>query len=125
MSWTKKEFSPEVAERLAVMAREMRQLVWGGEGVPEWGTLFSEIEQNGMSIGGELARLMMEQAVDEQASGKPPEPCLDCEGETATVTKSDQASVDTPAGNVNWEQPQARLPKQRRDFFPSGKGFGN
>lgn len=125
MSWTKKDFSPEVAERLAVMAREMRQLVWGGEGVPEWGTLFSEIEQNGMSIGGELARLMMQQAVAEQAGGKPPELYLECEGEPATVTRADQASIDTPAGNVNWQQPEARLHQQRRDFFPSGESAGD
>ena len=68
MSWTEKDLSLEVAQRLAVVAREMRQLVWGGDGVPEWGTLFSEIEQQGMSIGGELGRLMMEQSVDKQAS---------------------------------------------------------
>lgn len=125
MSWTKKDFSPEVAQRLAVMAREMRELVWGGDGVPDWGTLFSEIEQNGMSIGGELARLMMEQAVDEQAGVVPPEKYLSCEGETAGVTKTDQASLETPAGAVHWDQPLARLPLQRRDFFPSVEVFGD
>ena len=71
-----------------------------------------------MSIGGELARLMMEQAVDEQAQGKPSEQSLAREGEIATVTKTDQAALETPAGAVRWDQPKARLKAQRRDFFP-------
>jgi|TARA_B100001971_G_scaffold198358_1_gene207964 hypothetical protein len=125
MSWTKKDFSPEVAQRLAVVAREMRQLVWDGDGVPEWGTLFSEIEQQGMSVGGELARLMMEQAVEEQAQVKPPDKSLSCEDENATVTKTDQTSLETPAGAVHWDQPLARLKQQRRDFFPSGQSTGD
>ena len=125
MSWTTKDFSPEVAQRLGVVARELRQMVWGGDGVPEWGTLFSEIEHNGMSIGGELARLMMEQAVDEQAQGKPSEQSLAREGEIATVTKTDQAALETPAGAVRWDQPKARLKAQRREFFPSVEVIGN
>lgn len=125
MSWTNKEFSPEVAQRLAVMAREMRQLVWGGEGVPEWGTLFAEIEAQGMSIGGELARLMMEQAVEEQAQEKPPEASLSSQGESAALIRSDPVSLQTPAGMVHWDQPQARLAKQRRDFFPSDQSAGD
>ena len=42
VAWIKKDFSPEVAQRLAVVARGMRELVWGDDRVPEWGTLFPE-----------------------------------------------------------------------------------
>jgi len=78
-----------------------------------------------MSIGGELARLMMEQAVEEQAQEKPPETSLACQGESAAVIRSDEVSLQTPAGVVHRDQPQARLAKQRRDFFPSGQGAGD
>ena len=115
MAWNDQKISPEVAQRLEVVAREFRLLVWDGDGVPEWGTLFSEIEQQGMSIGGELARLIMEQAVAEQAQVRPPDGALDCEGETAALTRTWQATVSTPAGDVQWEQPLARLNKKRRD----------
>ena len=125
MAWNDQKFSPEVAQRLKVVAQEVRQMVWDGDGVPEWGTLFSEIEQQGMSIGGELARLIMEQAVEEQARTGPPDNVLDCEGETAALTRTWQATVSTPAGDVRWDQPLARLNKQRRDFFPSGQSAGD
>ena len=44
MARGKNKVSPEVAQRLVDLAREMRQLVYGGAGVPKWGTRFSQIE---------------------------------------------------------------------------------
>jgi len=38
-------------------------------------------------------------------------------GETATLTRTDPTSLETPAGPVDWDQPLARLNKQRRDPF--------
>ena len=58
--------SLEVADQLAAAVREVRRLVFGGDGVPEWGTRFARIESEGMAVGLEFARLFMEQAVDEQ-----------------------------------------------------------
>jgi len=78
------DVSPEVAAELAQMARQMRQLVlmrqlvYGQDGVPEWGTRFTEIESEGMNVGFELARLFMEQSVDEQAD-RVPDAALECE----------------------------------------------
>jgi hypothetical protein len=42
-------------------------LTYGDGGVPEWGTKFTEIESRGMNVGLELARLFMEQSVEQQA----------------------------------------------------------
>lgn len=117
--------SPEVAARLAELAVEMRQLMYGNDGIPEWGTKFTEIESDGMNVGLELARLLMEQSVSEQA-GQVPEAALESEGEVAAKdAKTKPSSLETPAGEVQWEQPQTRLAKSRRDFFPSGEGLGD
>lgn len=119
------DVSPEVAARLAGLAREMRQLAFGGDGVPEWGTKFTEIESQGMQVGLELARLFMEQAVEEQA-GQVPEAALECDGEAAEKTSETKTAVlETAAGEVQWEQPHTRLENSQRAFFPSGQGVGD
>ena len=116
------DVSPEVAARLAELAVEMRQLMYGKDGVPEWGTKFTEIESQGMNVGLELARLLMEQSVSEQA-GQVPAAALECEGEVAAEdSETKPSSLETPAGEVQWEQPKTRLAKSQRDFFPSGEG---
>ena len=119
------DVSPEAAARLAELAREMRELTDGGEGVPEWGTKFTEIESQGMNIGLELARLFMEQSVDEQAQ-RVPDSALEHEGEAARPTGQTQlAGLETAAGEVQWEQRRTRLTKSGRAFFPSGQGAGD
>jgi hypothetical protein len=119
------DVSPEVAARLAELAVEMRQLMYGKDGVPEWGTKFTEIESQGMNVGLELARLLMEQSVGEQA-GQVPVAALECGGEVAAEGgETTPSSLETPAGEVQWEQPKTRLVKSRRDFFPSGAGIGD
>lgn len=116
---------PEVASRLAELAAEMRKLVYGEQAFPEWGTRFTEIESQGMSIGLEFARLFMEQSVDQQGQQVPDE-VLEYDGEIAQKTgRRHDGSLETPAGEVNWEQPKARLKQARRDFFPSGESVGD
>lgn len=125
MTRTQNNVSPEMAQRLAELAREMRSAVYGEAGFPEWGTKFTEIESQGMSIGLEIARLFMEQAVDQQAHGTAPPECLESGGEAAQVLGVEQeAQIETPAGEIQWDQPKARLSKARRDFFPSSQSTG-
>jgi hypothetical protein len=64
----RQKVAPEIQQRLRGMASELRQMVYGEAGCPEWGTLFQKIEDDGMSVGVELARLLMEQATAEQAN---------------------------------------------------------
>lgn len=117
--------SPQVAARLVELAREMRELTFDGDGVPAWGTKFTEIESQGMNVGLELARLFVEQAVEEQAE-RVPDSALEHEGEAAEPTKKTKTVVlETAAGEVQWDQPQTRLAKSRRAFFPSGQGAGD
>jgi hypothetical protein len=119
--------APEVAERLAQVARDLRFAIYGAEGFPVWGTKFGEIEQQGMAVGLEMARLFMEQTVADQAQGPLPEQALEPhEGEVPKrICRDYPTTLETPAGEIQWGQPQTRLTKARRDFFPSGQSAGD
>ncbi len=88
------------------------------------GTKFAQIEDEGMAVGRELARLLMEQSVGEQATHMPEED-LDCGDETAQPAGTDRADLETRAGAVEWDEPAAYLNKARRAFFPSTEGAGH
>lgn len=115
---TRRKVDPQVQERLREMAGELRQLMYGQIGCPEWGTLFREIEADGMSVGLELARLLMEQATAEQA-GHMPEEAMQVLEDLVQPAGSDRTVLETPAGDVAWEQPCGHLKKGRKAFFPS------
>lgn len=115
--------SPEVAVELVDLARQMRRLIYGGDGVPEWGTKFSQIESEALEVGRELSRLMMEQSVGEQAEQLPLQALHEGE-ESAGVIGTEPTVIETTAGEVQWKQPKTRLSKARRDFFPSGQSVG-
>ena len=117
------QVSPEVAVQLVDMARQMRQLMFGGDGVPEWGTQFSRIEDEALEVGRELSRLIMQQSVGEQSSRLPKQALQEPE-EAAAVIGTQPAVIETTAGEVQWDQPKSRLSKARRDFFPSGQSAG-
>ena len=123
MAQGRRQVSPEVARQLVDLARQMRQLVSGGDGVPEWGTRFSQIESEAMSVAHEFGRLMREQAVEGQAE-QLPDQSLKTAAETAAVIGTAAAVLETPAGEIVWQPPKARLSQARRDFFPSGASVG-
>lgn len=117
--------SPEVAVELVDLARQMRRLLYGGDGVPEWGTKFSQIESESLEVGRELSRLMMEQAVGEQSQRMPLSALEPSDsGEPAAVIGTEPSVLKTTAGEVQWKQPKTRLSQARRDFFPSSQGSG-
>lgn len=115
--------SAEVADQLAEAVRQARKLIFGGDGIPVWGTRFSKIESEGMAVGMEFARQFMEQSVDEQAEHVPVEAFDTGEGLAKPVGES-STSLTTGAGAVQWDQPESYLKESRRSFFPSGEGFG-
>lgn len=121
MAFTKQSISPEVQQRLREMATEMRGLLYGEAGCPEWGTKFREIEADGMSVGLELARLVMEQSVAGQAE-QMPAAALAVPGDVVTATGTEATPVETEAGRVEWRQPRGYLKKGRKAFFPSAAG---
>ena len=116
--------SPEVADQLAEAVRQVRRLVFGGDGIPVWGTKFAQIESEGMAVGMECARLFMEQSVDEQAEHVPLEAFDTGEG-IAKAVGDYKTKLTTQAGDVEWDQPESDLKESRRSFFPSGEGAGD
>lgn len=123
MAFVRQGIEPEVQERLREMAASMRELLYGEAGCPEWGTKFREIEQQGMSVGLELARLVMEQTVDEQARQMPDE-ALVVEGDEVQPAGRKPTPLETEAGPVEWDQPCGHLKQGRKAFFPSQEGAG-
>jgi len=119
--------TPQIASKLADVARELREHIYGEQACPEWGTRFTQIEDQGMQVGLKLARVFMQQTVQHQSDGEIPPEALDCDGELAVIDKNrhHETTLDTPAGEVEWKQPKTRLKKTRRDFFPSGPSPGN
>jgi len=100
MAFTKKPISPDVQSRLREMAAEMRGLLYGDAGCPEWGTKFTEIEMDGMSVGLELARLLMEQSVGEQAH-KMPKSAMALEEDEVISVGTDPQRLATEAGQID------------------------
>lgn len=124
MAFAKRSLSPEVQQRLRDVAGELRGLLYGAAACPEWGTKFREIEADGMSVGLELARLVMEQSVAEQAQ-QMPAAALAAPGDIVTPSGTETTPVLTEAGAVEWNQPRGYLKKGRKAFFPSAPGAGS
>jgi hypothetical protein len=117
MAFKRKEIDPEVQARLREVAAELRQGLYGETGCPVWGTKFREIEQDGMSVGLELARLVMEQSVGEQVRHMPSS-AMEVADDEVRPAGTESLPLDTEAGRVSWEEPKAELKKGRKAFFP-------
>jgi hypothetical protein len=116
MAFTRKAIDPEVQARLRGW-REMRRALYGESAFPEWGTRFREIEKDGMSVGLELARLVIEQLVGEQARHMPAS-AMEVAGDDVRPAGTKSMPVETEAGEVSWEEPKAELKQGRTAFFP-------
>ena len=123
-SRVRKALDPAVQEWLQGIAEEARRKVYGEAGCPEWGTKFTQIEDQGMSIGLELARLLMAQSAERQGTQMPAE-ALEVAGQVAQHTQARQRRLETEAGGITWSEPEAYLPKSRKAFFPSGPSIGS
>ncbi len=123
-SMGKMKLTPQVRQRLAEMAAEARQLVYGEAGCPVWGTLFAEIEDDAKEVGHEFIRLLMQQAAEGQAESVPDEALITDGGEVAQSIGAEERTMETESGEVSWNEPKAYLPKSRKDFFPSVEGPG-
>jgi hypothetical protein len=119
-----RKLSSQVRQRLAELAAEARQLVYGEAGCPKWGTLFAEIEDDAKEVGHEFIRLLMQQAAEGQVKSLPKEALITDAGEVAQSIGTEERTIETESGEVSWNEPQAYLPKSRKAFFPSVEGFG-
>lgn len=117
MAFRRKAIDPGVQARLREMAAEMRRVLYGESAFPEWGTRFREIEQDGMSVGLELARLVIEQSVGEQARHMPAS-AMEVADDEVRPAGTTESPVETEAGQVSWQEPKAELKQGRKAFFP-------
>jgi hypothetical protein len=83
---------------------------------------FDAIEDYGVRVGDAVARAVMQQALEQQASqtaatvcscGTPLEPC-----------DPEPRDLLTRRGSVGWLEPIGHCPRCRRDFFPSVPNLG-
>ena len=102
--------------RLREMAAQVREALYGTGGCPEWGMQFREIEQQGMSVGLELARLVMEQSVSTQ-SERVPDSALVVEGDEVRSAGREMTPLETEAGLIQWDQPRTMFKHGRKAFF--------
>ena len=124
MAFQKQKIDPQVQEWLRQVAAEGRRLLYGEAECPEWGTKFVEIERDGMTVGLELARLLMEQAVSEQAQQMPAS-AGDVSGDETAAAGTEASALKTEAGEVAWEQPRRYLKRSRKAFFPPMPSAGD
>ena len=116
----------EIREEIRRFAEQLRQKVYAEQGYPDWGTLFSEIEELGVQIGDAVCREFVGQVVSEQArvpEGSGPEVrCPTCGG-PLKPRDAEPRSLLTRRGEVNWQEPQCYCPQCRKAFFPSVQEF--
>jgi hypothetical protein len=115
----KTRLNPAVQQRLCELADELRGLIYGEQGFPNWGTPFAEIESDAKEVGHEFIRLLMEQTSDEQSRVVPNTALQSASGELAQLIGREERTLETESGRVQWQEPKAYLPKSRKDFFPS------
>jgi len=123
----------EVQEEIRRFAEQLRRKVYA-EGHPEWGTLFSEIEELGVQLGDAVCREFVQQSVEEQARADEPAAgedapdrehrCPTCGG-PLELRDPEPHLLLTRRGEVVWEEPQAYCAKCRKAFFPSVEESGH
>ena len=117
----------EVREEIRRFAEQLRRKVYA-EGYPEWGTLFSEIEELGVQIGDAVCREFLEQTVSQQAGSDAEvgrdHRCPTCDGPLEPREAAPRPLL-TRRGEIAWQEPQAYCPKCRKAFFPSVEESGH
>jgi hypothetical protein len=118
----------KVSEEIRRFAAQLRQRVYGGQASPDWGTLFSEIEELGVQIGDAVCREFVQQSVSQQAQrggpGGQEHRCPTCDGPLES-RGADAKPLLTRRGEIAWQEPQTYCPKCRKAFFPSVQEFGH
>jgi hypothetical protein len=110
-------------DRIKAIARELRREAYGASGTPIWGTKFTEIEDLGVEIGDLLAREVIGQSLEDQASSMDvPKTATGSEGKTGEV---EMRMIQTRRGEVSWPEPQGYDKPSRKAFFPSVASSGD
>lgn len=120
----KTKLTSETRQRLVEVAKLAGEWVYGEARCPEWGTSFAEIESDAKEVGHELIRLLMEQVSQRQTEHLPDSVLVQTSGETAVLIGTEDRTLETESGTVQWKEPKTYLPKSRRAFFPSQPSVG-
>jgi hypothetical protein len=118
----------EVGNEIRRFAVQLRQKVYGGQACPDWGTLFSEIEELGVQIGDAVCREFVQQSVRQQAQtgeqGGQEHRCPTCDGPLEPRGVEPKPLL-TRRGEIAWQEPQTYCGKCRKAFFPSVQESGH
>ena len=111
----RKEFHARLRQVARGLARELYP-----DGLPR-GTKFSELEAVAGTLGDEMARLLIEINVREQADDWPEDELGECPvcGGAARKAPDEPRVLTTTRGDVTWKQRVANCPRCRRAFSPS------
>jgi hypothetical protein len=116
----------ELRHLIEGVAKNFVERVYGPQG-PAWGTQFADIEELAVQIGRAVSQQMCDQALRRQAS-EPllPEDCVcpDC-GRPVESAEPEARSVQTRAGEAEWQEPHSYCRRCRRSFFPSVETAGD
>ena len=110
--------------RLAQIAQQLGRQVYP-DGLPR-ATPFSVLETLAGTLGDEIARLLIEAHVREQAQDWPEErrgECPVCGGPTLKAP-SEPRVLTTTRSDIAWNERVGHCPRCRRAFFPAGSGLG-
>lgn len=114
----------EVQDRVARFAQELLTEVYGETGAPEWGTLFSTIEELGVQVGDAVCREVVRLSVAQQAAQPTEEPVCPTCGNRCELREPEPKLLMTRRGEVAWAEPQSYCKHCRRAFFPAVESFG-
>jgi hypothetical protein len=121
----KSKLTPELEQRLEEMAATAQQWLYGAARCPEWGTSFTEIEDDAKELGQEFIRRLMQRTAADQAQAMPRDALVSEGGELAQPSGTEERTIETESGPVSWDEPKAYLPQSRKAFFPSVQGAGD
>ena len=115
----------EFKSHLREIAQELGRKVFP-KGLPR-DTKFSELETIAGALGDEMARLLIEINVREQADDWPEEELGECPvcGGPARKAPDQPCVLTTTRGTVEWRQRVRNCPRCRRAFFPSESSVGH
>ena len=118
--------SKQLQERIAELATELREELWGSNGYPAWGTKFVEIEERTGEVGDALACALLCRGLQEQAemAGHEADRCSGC-GEPIPLEEIAGRLLQAKRGEAVWQESYGRCKRCRKAFFPSLPSLGH
>jgi hypothetical protein len=112
------------------VAKKVADELWGPQG-PVWGTTMTDLEDTALAARAIFTERLLQLGLERQAAAfgaePPPEAqaCPDCQRPFGKPAPAKDRTLETRAGEVAWQEPQAYCTRCRRAFFPSKQEFGN